>query len=355
MLHAVALGKKGWGRAAPNPMVGAVLVRDGKVISEGFHTGVGCPHAEKMALGGLGGKARGATAYVTLEPCSHEGRTGPCAQALIEAGISRVVVGTADPNPLVAGRGIALLKNAGIEVTSGVEEEACLDLIRPFSWRMRTGRPWVHAKWAMSADGKIASISGDSKWISGEKSRAWVHRLRGGMDAIVVGSGTALADDPMLNPRPWGNRTPARILLDRRGRTPPSCKLAQSVVEGPVLLITTPRSRKDWKSAWLAKGIEVVEAEDGLKALGDIAQSRGWTEILLEGGGGILGAAFALGMVNEAHLFVAPKILGGVVAPGPVGDPGAPTMADAHMLRLLESEVSGPDVRLRYLLGAGTL
>ena len=350
MLHAVAIAKKGWGRAAPNPMVGAVLVRNNQWISEGFHKGVGCSHAEKAALKGLEGALRGATAYVTLEPCSHMGRTGPCAQALVDAGVSRVVIGTLDPNPIVAGKGIDLLKSAGLEVSLGIEEETCLDLIRPFAWRMKTGRPWVHAKWAMSADGKIASISGDSKWISGVESRAWVHRLRGGMDAIVVGSGTVLADDPMLNPRPWGNRTPVRILLDRKGRTPASCKLAQSVVEGPVILITNPHAPKDWKQGWRSKGVEVVEAEDGLNVLGEIAQSRGWTEILVEGGGGILGSAFAMGMVNEVHLFLAPKILGGLAAPGPVGDPGITKMVYARMLRLMESQISGPDIRLRYLV-----
>ena len=350
MLHAVELGKKGWGRAAPNPLVGAVLVREGKWISEGFHAGVGCPHAEKNALEGLLGAARGATAYVTLEPCSHSGRTGPCAKALIEAGVSRVVIGTLDPNPIVAGNGISQLKSAGVEVCHGVEEEACLDLIRPFAWRMRTGRSWVHAKWAMTADGKIASNSGDSQWISGEESRGWVHRLRGGVDAIVVGSGTALADDPLLNPRPWGKRTPTRILLDRRGRTPSTCRLARAVVEGPVLLITSSRAPKNWKAEWRSKGVEVVEAEEGLEALGAIAQSRGWAEILIEGGGGILGAVFSMGFVNEVHLFLAPKILGGLAAPGPVGDPGVPKMAHARMLRLVESQVSGPDIRLRYLV-----
>ena len=350
MLHAVALAKKGWGRAAPNPMVGAVLVRNSQWISEGYHNGVGCSHAEKVALKGLEGALRGTTAYVTLEPCSHKGRTGPCAQALVDAGVSRVVIGTLDPNPLVAGKGIDLLKNAGVEVSLGVEEETCLDLIRPFAWRMKTGRPWVHAKWAMSADGKIASISGDSRWISGVESRAWVHRLRGGMDAIVVGSGTVLADDPMLNPRPWGNRTPVRILLDRKGRTPSSCNLAQSVLEGQVILITNPKAPKHWKQGWRSKGVEVVEAEDGLNVLVEIAQSRGWTEILIEGGGGILGSAFAVGLVNEVHLFVAPKILGGLAAPGPVGDPGITKMLYARMLRLMEGQICGPDIRLRYLV-----
>ncbi len=350
MRHALELGKKAWGRAAPNPMVGAVLVRDGKKIGEGFHQGVGCPHAERMALGGVHGACFGATAYVTLEPCSHAGRTGPCAQALIDTKVSRVVIGAIDPNPLVAGRGISLLQDAGIEVSVGVEEAACLDLIRPFSWRMRTGRPWVHGKWAMSADGKIASLSGDSKWISGEESRAWVHRLRGGMDAIIVGSGTALADDPMLNPRPWCHRTPTRILIDRRGRTPSTCRLARSVVEGPVLLITSPNAPQTWKRDWRSKGVEIIEAENGLEVVGEISQSRGWTEILIEGGGGLLGAAFASGLVNELHIFVAPKILGGVDAPGPVGDPGALNMVEARKLCFVESQISGPDIRLRYLV-----
>lgn len=352
MLRALQWARKGWGRTSPNPMVGAVLVRNGLVVGEGFHAGVGCAHAERMALTMAGQEAKGATAFITLEPCSHFGRTGPCAKALIDAGVKRVVVGTTDPNSKVSGFGLDLLRRLGVDVSVGIEEEACKDLIRPFAWHIRTDRPWVHAKWAMSADGKIASLSGDSKWISGEKSREWVHELRGAVDAVVVGSGTALTDDPLLNARPCGNRTPARILLDRRGRTPVTQRLAQSTAEGPVVLITSKLAPFAWKRAWRAKGVEILVAEDGLNALQEMAQSRGWTEILLEGGAGILGAAFARGIVNEAHVFVGAKILGGVVAPGPigapVGDPGAISMAGAHQLTLAQCQVSGPDVRLRY-------
>ncbi len=352
MLRALEWAKKGWGRTAPNPMVGAIIVRNGSVVGEGFHAGVGCAHAERMALNMAGQQARGATVFITLEPCSHLGRTGPCAMALLDAGVKRVVVGILDPNPLVSGKGLDLLKRNGVEITVGIEGEACRELIRPFAWHMQTKRPWIHAKWAMSADGKIASLSGDSKWISGEKSREWVHRLRGAMDAVVVGSGTAIADDPLLNPRPCGHRTPARILLDGRGRTPVTQKLAQSTAEGPVVLITSNLAPISWRRAWRAKGVEILVATDTLGALQELAQSRHWTEILLEGGAQILGAAFARGMVNEAHVFLGAKILGGVGAPGPigspVGDPGVFSMAAAHPLILANCQVSGPDVRLRY-------
>ncbi len=350
MVRALQLARKGWGRTAPNPMVGAVIVRNGRVVGEGFHAGVGCVHAERMALAGT--EAFGSTAFITLEPCSHFGRTGPCANALIAAGVKRVVVGTLDPNPKVSGKGCELLRRHGVDVSVGIEDKACQDLIRSYTWNMSTGGPWIHAKWAMSADGKIASLSGNSKWISGEKSREWVHGLRGSVDAIVVGSGTALTDDPLLNVRPDGKRTPVRILLDRRGRTPISQRLAQSIDWGPVVVITSNQAPLEWRRVWRAKGVEILAAEDCLDALKALAQSRQWSELLLEGGAQILGAAFARGWVNEAHVFVGAKILGGVAAPGPiwspVGDPGALTMAEAQQLVLADCQVSGPDVRLRY-------
>ena len=351
MTRAIELARAFHGRTAPNPLVGSVIVRNGEIVAEGAHRGLGGRHAEREALAQAGSQARGATVYVTLEPCSHFGRTGPCAQALIDAGVARVVIGALDPNPLVAGAGLKLLQMAGIETEVGVCAEAARAILAPFAQKMQTGRPWFHGKWAMSADGKSASVSGDSRWISSQASRDWVHGMRGKVDLVLTASGTVLADDPLLNARPAGKRTPARALLDRRGRSSPDCRLARSIAEGPVLLITSPASDRSWRQAWRARGAEVLTVDDGVTAVSQLAASRGWTEIWVEGGGGLLGSLFARNWIDEVHVFIGPKIVGGVRAAGPVGDPGAFTMAQAKALQLVESERMGPDLRLRYRIG----
>src|SRR5688500_7305813 len=213
MRRALALARRGWGRTAPNPMVGAVVVRDGVVVGEGWHAEFGGDHAEVMALREAGERARGATLYVTLEPCCHHGKTPPCTKAVIAARVGRVVCAMADPFPRVAGDGIAELRSTGIAVAIGVCEAEARVLNAPYLTLLGKGRPWVIAKWAMSLDGRIATRTGDSKWISGEASRRLVHELRGRVDAVMVGSGTALADDPLLTARPPGPRTAARVVL----------------------------------------------------------------------------------------------------------------------------------------------
>jgi len=349
---ALKLARAHQGRTPPNPMVGCVLVCEGRIVGQGAHRGVGCPHAERDALSQAGTMAKGATAFVTLEPCFHQGRTGPCAEALIRAGVGRVVIATLDPNPLVAGKGMALLKNAGIPVDIGLGEEAARVLIEPFAYRMRTGLPWIQAKWAMTIDGKIATRGGESQWITTQGSRARAAAMRGLVDAVVVGSGTVLADDPLLTARPPGPRTPTRVVLDRRGRVYPQGKLARSIGEGPILIIGKPGVAKDWIDGWRSRGAEVVLAEDSIEGLVGVAQSRGWSEVWVEGGGGLLGAFFEKKMIQELHVFVGSLVFGGVQAPGPVGGWGIESISGASNWALCELERLGDDVRLSYRAGS---
>jgi len=238
MRRALQLAEQGRGFVEPNPLVGAVVVRDGRAVGEGWHQRYGQAHAEVNALAAAGDAARGATLYVTLEPCCHHGKTPPCTDAVLRSGVRRVVAAMYDPFPQVAGHGADLLRAAGVVVEVGLGEAEARRLNAPYLKLLATGRPYVHAKWAMTLDGKIATRTGDSKWISNEASRHRVHALRGRMDAILVGIGTALADDPQLTARPPGPRTPARIVLDSHGRLPPTSLLAQTARTTPVLVVT---------------------------------------------------------------------------------------------------------------------
>lgn len=310
MRAALAEARKGLGRTAPNPPVGAVIVKDGLIVGRGFHPKAGEPHAEVFALRAAGEQARGATCYVTLEPCSHWGKTPPCAEALIAAGVSRVVAGMLDPNPLVAGRGVKLLEAAGIAVAVGVEQAACQDLTRWYVHWMQTKRPYVIVKTAQTVDGCIATHSGDSKWITGETARAQVQALRDQVDAILVGSATVLADDPQLNCRLESGRDPLRVILDRDYEVPVTAK-----VLGPDCLILTaaePATRPEL----LATGTTVERLE--LDAAGhfdwqavlELLGARGLHALLIEGGSRVLGSIFATGLVNRWQAYVAPKLLG---------------------------------------------
>ncbi len=240
MRKAVELAERGRGHVEPNPLVGAIIVRDGRAVGEGWHQQYGQAHAEVNALAAAGDAAHGATLYVTLEPCCHHGKTPPCTDAVLHAGIARVVAALADPFPLVAGQGAARLRSAGVAVEFGV----CADLARrqnaPYLKLLAAGRPYIHAKWAMTLDGKIATRTGDSQWISSDASRRVVHELRGRMDGILVGIGTALADDPLLTARPPGPRTATRVILDAQARLPLDCRLVRTAREVPTLIATTP-------------------------------------------------------------------------------------------------------------------
>lgn len=345
MRQALALAAKGRGFVEPNPMVGAVVLDPaGRVIGAGWHQHFGGPHAEVFALRAAGERARGGTLVVTLEPCCHHGKTPPCTDAVLSAGVARVVIAMADPFPKVAGGGIAVLRAAGIEVSVGLCEPDALALNAPYLKLLRTGRPWVHAKWAMTLDGKIATRTGDSKWISGEESRRRVHALRGCMDAVVVGRGTVAADDPLLTARPAGPRATARVVVSASGDLPARCQLRATAREAPVIVYT---ANADKLGGWAADGAEVVVLPGGEPAidavLADLGRRR-FTNVLVEGGGGLLGSALDANAVDEFHVFVAPKVCGGAGARTPVAGVGASLMADALTLDRATSEPSGADV-----------
>ncbi len=347
MRRALALARAGEGRVEPNPMVGAVVLGPaGDLAGDGYHASFGGPHAEVVALAATGGRARGGTLYVTLEPCRHFGKTPPCTRAVIAAGVARVVAATADPNPLVGGEGFAELRAAGVEVTAGVCGAEAEALIAPFTKRMRTGRPWVIGKWAMTLDGKTATHTGDSKWVSGDESRAQVHELRGRVDAVLAGRGTVVADDPLLTARPPGPRTPARVVLCRSGELPADCQLVRTARDSPVVVFTEPNGVAKL-AAWAAAGAEIVAlpAVTPAAVLDDLGRRR-MTNVLVEGGSGVLGAFADAGELDEVWAFVAPKLAGG---PGlaPVGGAGVGWMRDAAGWGPLSVEQRGDDVWLR--------
>ncbi len=355
MRHAIQLAQRGLGSVEPNPPVGAVLVDErGNLISEGWHQRFGGPHAEVHALAAAGELARGATLYCTLEPCSHQGKTPPCAPAVIAAGIRRVVIGTRDPAPHVDGRGIKLLREAGIEVEVGLCEPEARRLIAPFRRLMLEGRPWVHAKWAMSLDGRIATRTGDSKWITNDLSRAKAHELRGRCDAIVVGVTTVLQDDPQLTARPSGPRVALRVVLDSQARTPLSSQLVRTAQELPVLVVTSPQAPAERVEALRTAGVEVLSVagdpsdpdRPALRLLLEELGRRRMTHVLLEGGAGVLGSAFEGGLVDECHVFVAPRIIGGRDALSSVGGVGSERMQDIRSLTAVQFTPLGDNVYL---------
>jgi diaminohydroxyphosphoribosylaminopyrimidine deaminase/5-amino-6-(5-phosphoribosylamino)uracil reductase len=351
MARALDLASRGRGQVEPNPMVGAVVVRDETVVGEGWHERFGQAHAELNALRETGDLTRGSTLYVTLEPCNHLGKTPPCVDAVIAAGVRRVVAAMLDPFPKVAGRGIERLKAAGIAVDVGVGESAARRLNAAYLKRLATGRPWVHAKWAMTLDGKIATRTGESKWITGDAARARVHELRGWMDAIIVGRRTLLADDPLLTARPPGPRTPARVVLTATAQgMPASCRLLDTIADAPVLVATTVAAA-DALSAWRDRGADVVAfaaADRGLDVglvLTELGR-RGMTNVLVEGGADTLGRFRDAGEIDEVHAFVAPMVVGGAGAPGPIGGLGVGQLLDAWQPAEWTIERVGNDVLL---------
>lgn len=349
MRRALAEAARGVGSVEPNPMVGAVVVRDGQLVSVGHHARFGGPHAEVVALQTAGEAARGATLYVTLEPCCHHGQTPPCTDAVLASGVTRVVAAIRDPFPRVAGGGFARLRAAGLAVCSGVEAQASRRLNAPYLKRLATGRPFVTAKWAMTLDGKTALADGQSRWISGPRSRALVHELRGRMDGIAVGVGTALADDPALTVRPPGPRTPSRLVLDSTARLPLASALVRTAREVPVLVAVTDRAPADRRAALEAAGCQVLgfpgEGPVPIGPLLDALGSAGQTNLLVEGGGRVLGAFLDAGEVDAVEVYIAPILEGGDHARTPARGQGLSAMTDA--LRLTEQELSVLDGDLR--------
>ncbi len=341
MGRALELAARGQGYVEPNPMVGCVIVNDSEVVGEGWHRKFGGPHAELEALRVAGARAKDATAYATLEPCCHHGKTGPCTEALIAAGICRVVCALRDPFEAVSGRGIAALEAAGIVVECGLMEDEARRINAPYLKLVTTGRPWVIAKWAMTLDGKIATRTGDSRWISGEASRAIVQQLRGRVDAIVVGRGTAERDDPLLMARSKGPRVATRIVVDGRASISLESQLVRTVGDAPVLIAVGSDAPQDKIDQLLAAGCEVLacrtmqEHNDGLdrsvsiQALLNELGRRRMTNVLVEGGGRLLGSLFDLGAIDEVHVFVAPKLVGGGEAPTALGGSGIEKIAAA--------------------------
>lgn len=354
MRRALELAWLGRGWANPNPMVGAVIVQGDQLVGTGFHPKVGEPHAEVFALEAAGERARGATAYVTLEPCNHHGRTGPCTQALIQAGIKRVVFAVEDPNPLTASQAVGALTQAGVEVAWGVLASEARRLNEAFFKYIRTRRPFVVMKMAMSMDGKIATETGESKWISGAVSRAHVQELRATLAAVMVGIRTVLADDPRLNARIEGARQPVRVIVDPMAETPVGARLFE--VASPVLLAVrsdAPRNRRD---ALANQGAELLELPVlpnehlDLDALMLELARREISGVLLEGGGGLNASAIEQGVVDKLVYFVAPKLIGGMQSPTPLEGGGIARMNEARTLYDLTASASGPDVRLEAYL-----
>lgn len=352
MLRAIALAEQGAGWVNPNPMVGAVIVKDGRIIGEGWHRRFGELHAERNALASLTESAEGATLYVTLEPCCHYGHTPPCTEAILEHRLSRVVIGSRDPNPLVAGKGAKLLRQHGIRVEEDFMREECDALNPVFFHYITTGRPYVVMKYAMTLDGKIAAYTGASQWITGETARAHVHSLRGRYSVIMAGIGTVLADDPMLNSRREGSHQPVRVIVDSGLRISPDSRICRTAGEQDTIVAC---AKCDLEKAKVLEqlGVRVVclPGADGrvdLQALMSYLGKEKLDSVLLEGGGKLHEAALRAGVVNHVCAYIAPKLLGGAEAKTPVEGVGADH--PDHAVRLEKQKITrlGEDLLLEY-------
>ncbi len=351
MKRALELAKKGIGYTNPNPLVGAVIVKDGKIIGEGYHHSYGSAHAEIDAFSSAKQPVQDAVMYVNLEPCSHYGKTPPCVAAIVEKKIRKVVIAMKDPNPLVSGKGIAYLEKHGIEVVTGVLEEEARKLNEIFIKYITTKTPFCLLKTAMTLDGKIAAHTGDSKWITGEASRKAVHELRHRFSAIMVGIQTVLADDPLLTTRLENKkgRNPVRIIVDSRGRIPLETNVLQCDAETSTIIATTDQIMEKKKEAIEKKGAHVLilPSKDGKVSLKDLMRELGRLQIdsvLLEGGSTLNASALQEGIVDKVMAFIAPKILGGEKAKTPVGGQGKDFVRDAFLLENMRFEKSGEDI-----------
>lgn len=359
MRRALELAKKGEGYTSPNPMVGCVIVKDGRIISEGYHERYGEYHAERNALLRCKEDAHGADLYVTLEPCCHYGKTPPCTDIIIERGIGHVYIGSMDVNPLVAGKGVQILRDHGVEVTTGILEKECLKLNEVFYHYMTEKTPFVASKFAMSADGKIACATGDSKWVTGEESRRQTHVLRKRYSGIICGIGTVLADDPMLNCRIEEDVDPTRIICDSSLRIPLESRIVKTAKQIPTIVACSASAIRNreamYRIVYLQDScVEVIatgEPGDGsrevdLRDLMGKLGKRGIDSILLEGGSTLNAAAYEAGIVNKVYAFIAPKIIGGRDALSPVGGRGAQSMKEAVQLTDIGYERFGDDICL---------
>jgi diaminohydroxyphosphoribosylaminopyrimidine deaminase/5-amino-6-(5-phosphoribosylamino)uracil reductase len=357
LARAIELARRGTGAVKPNPVVGAVVVRDGEVLGEGWHREFGGAHAEVNAIEACGLEdLTGATLYVSLEPCCHEGKTPPCTDAILQAGIGRVVVASDDPTEKASGRGLGILRDEGIDIVIADGELATSArlLNQAFRKHARVGRPWVLFKSAMTLDGKVATSSGDSKWISGESSRALAHRWRASVDAVIVGIGTALADDPQLTARPDGElaelpRQPRRVVFDTLARLPTTSQLVAAAGEIPLTVIVSRAAAHADTAALEAAGAQVLVAtgeneparvRSGLDQLG----AEGITAVLLEGGPHLAGAFFDAGEIDEIRLFLAPLVLGGSSARDPLEGEGVERISEALRALTFECESIGEDL-----------
>jgi diaminohydroxyphosphoribosylaminopyrimidine deaminase/5-amino-6-(5-phosphoribosylamino)uracil reductase len=346
MRRALVLARRGWGRTAPNPMVGAVVVRDGVVVGEGFHAALGEAHAEVMALRAAGARARGATLYVTLEPCAHHGRTPPCTDAVLAAGVTRVVCATDDPHPVAAGGG-ALLAARGVLVDRGVEAEAAHELNAAFFHRFASDRPFVTLKLATSIDGSIADLHHGAGWLTGPAAVRAVHRMRAGHDAVLVGSGTVLTDDPQLTVR--GVRrprvAPRRVILDRRGRVPATAAVVRSAGRTPTVVVTSPEGAPRLRAVEDA-GVRLLTATSLPEAL-QLLRADGIDSVLCEGGAGVAGALLGHGLVDRLVIFQAPVLLGRNALPAFGSVPSLP-LAESPRWRRLTATTYGDDLAVTY-------
>ena len=343
MRRCLELASRALGYTSPNPMVGAVIVKDGEIIGEGFHPRAGEPHAEVFALKAAGENARGATIYVSLEPCNHYGRTPPCSEALVAAGVAKVVVGMVDPNPLVAGGGIKRLRKAGIEVLSGVEESAARKLNEGFIHRILYKKPLGILKYAMTLDGKIATTTGHSAWITNQDARSTVRQVRAGCDAVIVGGNTVRQDNPRLTPRLVGAHNPLRVVMSRSLDLPTTAHLWQTDV-APTLVLTEPGANPQLQELLRKQGVEVVELSPLTPArVMTYLYDKGFCSVLWECGGVLAASAIDQGAVQKVLAFIAPKIIGGNNAPTPVGNLGFTTMTQALCLERVEMRIVGSD------------
>jgi diaminohydroxyphosphoribosylaminopyrimidine deaminase/5-amino-6-(5-phosphoribosylamino)uracil reductase len=350
MDRALELARTALGTTSPNPAVGALIVKDGLVVGEGFTQSPGGYHAEIVALKAAGTSARGATLFTTLEPCCHEGRTPPCTKAIIEAGISTICIAAVDPNPKVNGKGIKELADAGITVQSDDRQEGAEQIIEAYSHFIKTGRPFVVAKFATSLDGKIATTSGDSKWITSQEARSHANALRGQYDAVMVGVKTVIEDNPQLTLRQGAApsvRQPLRIVVDSHGRTPPSSSLLREAGQTLIAASDVEASRRHSLEESGAEILLVAPSSHGGVDLGNLLQAlaaRDVTGIMVEGGGRLLGSLFDLGFVDKVLAFVSPTIIGGASSPSPVSGRGATRMSEVLRLERTTVEVLGGDV-----------
>ncbi len=349
MRRAITLARKGIGRTAPNPAVGCVVVGNGKVVGEGWHKKAGTPHAEVLALEAAGEEARGADLYVTLEPCSHSGKTPPCTDAIIKAGVRRVIAGMVDPYHLVAGKGFEALQNAGIELVTGFLEDECREINHGFIKFVETGMPYVIYKSAMTLDGNIATVTGQSRWVTSEESRKYVHELRNVCDAVMVGVDTILADNPQLNVRHVKGRNPLRVIVDTRMRTPESVSVLSGANAKKTIIATCETNPKVHKRYELQGArIMVCEEYDGRVLMKDLLSKLGRLgiqTILLEGGSRLAGDMIKHGLIDECIFFYAPKLVGNGFAPFALT--GVDLMEDAIKMKIISIGMIGPDAVVR--------